>query len=104
MGLWIDVLAWVGAVLILLAYGLVSAGRIRPRSRVYQLMNILRSAGLIVSSGWNGAWPSSALSVVLSAANSSGLGKVTDLLRAWSGRTAARGFRAEDVFVNLIEV
>jgi hypothetical protein len=51
MGQWIAVLGWVGASLILIAYGLLSSGSIRPRSRVYQLMNILGSAGLIVNSG-----------------------------------------------------
>jgi hypothetical protein len=64
MSLWIEVVGWSGALLILAAYGLISAGKLEARSPLYQLMNIVGAAGFIVNSGWNGALPSAALNVV----------------------------------------
>ena len=60
----IEALGWLAALLILIAYGLISAGKIVARSLTYQLLNIFGAAGFIVNSGWNGAIPSAALNVV----------------------------------------
>jgi hypothetical protein len=60
----IEVIGWIGALLILAAYGLISAGTLRARSPLYQLTNISGAACLVVNSGWNGAVPSAALNVV----------------------------------------
>ena len=64
MNVWIEAMGWIGALLILAAYGLISAGKLEARSALYQLMNIAAAAGLVVNSGWNGALPSAALNVV----------------------------------------
>ena len=50
--------------LILAAYALLSNGKMPARSALYQWMNVVGAAGLIVNSGWNSAWPSVALNVV----------------------------------------
>ena len=55
---------WLGAALILLAYGLLSSGRLDGKSAVYQWMNVVGSVGVIINSGYNGAIPSVALNVV----------------------------------------
>lgn len=60
----IEVIGWFGAVLILAAYGLLSAGRLAARSAAYQAANVVGAACFIVNSGWNGAMPSAALNVV----------------------------------------
>jgi hypothetical protein len=60
----IEIIGWVGAGLILLAYLLLSTGRVTGQSRLYQWMNVVGSTGFIVNSGWNGALPSAALNVV----------------------------------------
>lgn len=60
----IEVVGWIGALLMLLAYGLLSARRMSSDSPAYQVMNILGSAGFVLNSGWNGAFPSAALNVV----------------------------------------
>jgi hypothetical protein len=60
----IDVAGWSAALLILTAYGLLSFGKIQPRSWVYQVMNIAGAVGFIINCAWNGAWPSVALNVV----------------------------------------
>lgn len=64
MNVWIEAIGWSGALLILGAYGLISAGKVDARSPLYQLMNMVGAAGFIVNSGWNGALPSAALNVV----------------------------------------
>jgi hypothetical protein len=64
MKTFIDVSGWVATVLILAAYGLLSFGKLQPRSWVYQIMNIVGAVGFIINCAWNGAWPSVALNVV----------------------------------------
>ena len=64
MKLAVEVIGWTGAALILGAYALLSAGRLRAESVTYQLMNILGAAGFVVNSGWNGALPSAAMNFV----------------------------------------
>jgi hypothetical protein len=64
MNVWIEIVGWTGALLIIIAYGFISAGKLDARSRLYQLMNIFGAAGFIVNSGWNGALPSVGLNVV----------------------------------------
>jgi hypothetical protein len=60
----IEVVGWIGAVLILIAYGLLSAGKLTGRSALYQGMNVVGAAGFVVNSGLNGALPSAALNVI----------------------------------------
>lgn len=64
MKILIEVVGWAGALLILIAYALLSAGYLHGRSRAYQLLNLLGALGFIINSGWNGAWPSAALNAV----------------------------------------
>jgi hypothetical protein len=64
MKLAIEVIGWTGALLILGAYALLSAGKLKARSLTYHLMNIVGAAGFVVNSGWNGALPSAALNVI----------------------------------------
>jgi hypothetical protein len=60
----IEIIGWAAALLILVAYALLSAGKLTARDRSYQWMNVLGAAGFILNSGWNGAIPSAALNVV----------------------------------------
>jgi hypothetical protein len=53
-----------GAALILLAYLLLSAGKLTGQSLVYQSMNILGAAGFVINGWWHGAIPSTALNVL----------------------------------------
>lgn len=59
-----DVLGWVGAALLLLAYALVSIKKLEGDSVAYQLLNLLGSAFLIVNSAYYGAYPSVGVNVV----------------------------------------
>jgi hypothetical protein len=60
----IETVGWVGALFILAAYILLSIGRLDGRSRTYQWMNVVGSAGFVINSGWNGALPSAVLNAV----------------------------------------
>ncbi len=64
MKLFVEIVGWIGATLIVAAYALLSAGKLKGDSRTYHVMNIFGAIGFIVNSGWNGALPSAALNVV----------------------------------------
>ncbi|MGB5874245.1 MAG: hypothetical protein WBH56_11030 [Bacteroidota bacterium] len=59
-----DIIGWVGAVAVLVAYFLVSAGRVTGNSVFYQSLNILGGACLILNTVYYGAYPSSGVNVV----------------------------------------
>jgi hypothetical protein len=58
-----DLAGWVGAGCLLLAYMLLSMGRIRA-GRAFQLLNFAGSLGLAVNGVAHQAWPSVALNLV----------------------------------------
>jgi hypothetical protein len=64
MNLTIETIGWIGAALVLVAYGLLSAGRMTSRSVSYQAMNIAGSIGLVINSAWNGAVPSAVVNII----------------------------------------
>jgi hypothetical protein len=64
MNLAVEIVGWAGAGLILLAYLLLSAGRLAARSVTYQGLNLVGAIAFVINSGWNGAIPSAALNVV----------------------------------------
>jgi hypothetical protein len=60
----VEVAGWVGAVLILLAYLFLSAGKLTGQSLMYQGMNVVGAAGFVINGWWHGAIPSAALNVL----------------------------------------
>lgn len=60
----VEAAGWVGASLILLAYLLLSMGKVTGQSPLYQGMNIVGAAGFIVNGWWHGAIPSAVLNVI----------------------------------------
>lgn len=58
-----EVAGWGGAGCLLLAYALLSAGRIAA-GVTFQLLNLAGSAGLLLNGAAHGAWPSAALNLV----------------------------------------
>jgi hypothetical protein len=60
----VEIAGWVGAALILGAYGLLSAGKLTGRSLTYQLMNVFGAIGFTINGWWHSAWPSAALNVL----------------------------------------
>jgi hypothetical protein len=65
MAKWVvEIIGWIGALLILGSYGLMTMRRITAESATYQWMNLLGAVGLTVNGVWNGAFPSAFLNVV----------------------------------------
>ncbi len=60
----IDIVGWVGAVALLMAYTFVSTRRMEGDSASYQLLNLGGSAFLMVNSFFYGAYPSSIVNIV----------------------------------------
>lgn len=60
----IEAAGWIGALLILIAYLLVSAGRLSGQSVAFQAMNILGALGFVINSGAHGALPSTVLNII----------------------------------------
>ena len=60
----VEAAGWTGASLILLAYLLLSAGRLTGQSLTYQGMNVVGAAGFVINGWWHGAIPSAALNVL----------------------------------------
>jgi len=60
----IDALGWCGAVVVLLAYALVSTRRVEGDSVLYQMLNIVGAALLITNTVYLGAYPSAFVNVI----------------------------------------
>jgi hypothetical protein len=60
----IEIVGWLGAIIILFAYGLLSAGRLEARSTTYQALNVIGAAGFVINSGSKGAYPSAVLNLI----------------------------------------
>jgi hypothetical protein len=67
MKLTVEIVGWAAAALMLTAYGLLTTGRVNARSNVYHWLNVLSGLGIIVNSGWNGAYPSAFINVIWAA-------------------------------------
>jgi hypothetical protein len=63
-GVLFDVCGWIGALLVIAAFGLVSFDRLSAASLRYQALNIVGSILLIVNTAWHAAWPSAAVNVI----------------------------------------
>jgi hypothetical protein len=62
--IWVDVVGWLGAVALLVAYALISTKRVQGDSFGYQLMNAGGSVLLMVNTAYYGAYPSAFVNVV----------------------------------------
>jgi hypothetical protein len=60
----VDVVGWLGAGLLLLAYGLVSFKKLRADSGYYQLLNAVGSSFLIVNTIYYRAYPSAFVNLI----------------------------------------
>ena len=64
LDLLVESVGWLGAVLILAAYGLLTAGRLTADSPVYQAANVVGALGFIANGWWHKALPSTVLNVI----------------------------------------
>ncbi|WP_214109496.1 CBU_0592 family membrane protein [Acrocarpospora catenulata] len=64
MSTFITIIGTIGAVVLLIGYGLVSAAKLTANGLAYQAINMTGALALAVNSGYHQAWPSAILNVV----------------------------------------
>lgn len=64
MEIFAQVVGWIGAFLVVLAYLLVSYKKVQGDSRIYQLMNLVGAIGVGINASYQEAWPSFAVQIV----------------------------------------
>ncbi len=72
----VDIVGWIGAIALLVAYALVSARRVEGDSTSYQSLNLVGSILLIVNTIYYRAYPSAFLNLVWGAIAVYAIGKV----------------------------
>jgi hypothetical protein len=60
----IQTAGWIGTLLIVLAYFLVSFKKTNPGSKSYQLMNLFGAIGIGINVFYHQAWPAFAMEVI----------------------------------------
>jgi hypothetical protein len=58
-----EMTGWMGTALVLIAYILVSSGRLTAKSRLYQLINLFGAVGIGMNVFQQKAWPAFALQI-----------------------------------------
>ncbi len=79
-----EVAGWIGALLILAGYALLTAEKVTSKSVSYQAMNVIGATGFIANGIWHQAWPSAILNIIWV-----GIGVVA-LVRIFGKREAAK--------------
>ena len=72
----IEIAGWVGALLILGSYGLLTTRRVRSDSLTNHCMNLLGAVGLTINGVGNGAFPSACLNIIWFGIASYGLARL----------------------------
>lgn len=62
--IWFDVVGWLGAAFLLVAFAMVSYKKLEPDSTIYQLLNIIGSIFLVANTIFYRAYPSSFVNVI----------------------------------------
>ncbi|GAA0415442.1 hypothetical protein Acor_59050 [Acrocarpospora corrugata] len=75
MSTFITILGTIGAVALLIAYGLVSSARLSGNGFAYQAINMVGALTLAINSAYHGAWPSAILNIVWTAIGVFAIGK-----------------------------
>ena len=63
----IELVGWLGAILVLGAYILVTSGRLSGKSALFQWMNALGAGFFVLNTWWHGAIPSMVLNIIWAA-------------------------------------
>ncbi|MBL4602853.1 MAG: hypothetical protein JKY84_08910 [Emcibacteraceae bacterium] len=60
----VNIIGWIGALSLLVAYLLISSGKTHGKTYLYQSLNLIGSGGFIINSYYYGALPSVALNII----------------------------------------
>lgn len=64
MSLFINIAGWLGAILILAAYFLISENKLKSSSAFYQILNLTGAILLIINTIYLGAYPSAFVNII----------------------------------------
>lgn len=62
--IFIECVGWAGALLVLIAYYLISTNKTNPSQPIYHWLNILGAIGLIIHTIYNAAYPSAFVNII----------------------------------------
>jgi hypothetical protein len=63
----IEAIGWIGAVEVIIAYGMNSSGRIKADSVTFQVLNLTGAIFLIVNTWFNESYPSMVINIIWTA-------------------------------------
>ncbi|QGP78732.1 CBU_0592 family membrane protein [Sphingobium sp. CAP-1] len=66
MALFVEIIGWTGALLVLAAYVGVSTGRLSGGSAAFQWLNAVGATFFVLNTWWHGALPSMVLNIIWS--------------------------------------
>ncbi|WP_327754240.1 hypothetical protein VVT58_03020 [Sphingobium sp. SJ10-10] len=81
MTILVEAVGWLGAILVLGAYILVSMGRLSGASPAFQWMNALGAAFFVLNTWWHGAIPSMVLNIIWSGIGFAALWRIRRVAR-----------------------
>ncbi len=61
---WIDTVGWAGGAMVVVAYFLISSGKVTAKSSFFQFLNLAGSIFLIINTYAKGAYPSAVVNVI----------------------------------------
>jgi len=67
MNILIEIIGWLGMILILTAYWLISSRRVEAKSIFYRMLNFLGAIGIVINAFYHKAFPPLALNTVWAA-------------------------------------
>ena len=85
MNIFIEIIGWTGTVMLVLAYLLLTLGKLQSRSWAYQIMNAAGAAAIVVTSFYYGALPGATLNAIWRDASSAMEGPPKPLVCAPKG-------------------
>jgi hypothetical protein len=65
--IFIEIIGWIGAVEVIIAYALNSNGKLKSDSAVFQLLNLTGALFLIVNTWFNESYPSMVINIIWTA-------------------------------------
>ncbi|HEX7875651.1 MAG TPA: hypothetical protein VF489_03595 [Sphingobium sp.] len=82
MTIFVEIVGWLGAILVLGAYILVSIGRLSGASPLFQWMNALGATFFVLNTWWHGAIPSMVLNIIWGGIGFAALWRIRKVSRA----------------------
>jgi hypothetical protein len=61
---WIDALGWLGGLMVVVAYFLISSGKVKSDAVSFQFLNLVGSIFLIINTYEKGAYPSTVVNII----------------------------------------